>query len=636
MKEEGEHSLSELGPKSLSIGWRLSLHVAGMGVILCLTLVLSLLPFQYGRVEQDAITEARILAEAISAIYQRLGDNEPLDHARRLLLQVARTHHISLVNVNDKQGIVRYSTDSRELGLQYAIRYGVLRDENVLTVTHVVPESDSGIGSVLVVIDRDLMLSDTNRLFAQVALSLCAVIFILSFLVKGLVDRLVGARLARLLLFMENAEKGSFLTRAEIDRNDEIGRVTAGFNQLLGVITRIEARHLEEELHLVDTEMQKSMRIKLEETLYQLERSNERLKRKVQAQELLMEAAHRLGGTLEKESVVKRLMELIQEKLTWPDCAVFLVSNNHEKLNLELADYVGFSHDALTPGSRILFGEGVTGIVAQTGSPLIIGNLLREKNLKLWEWQDHPLRKEEIPQQGSLMAVPMIHKGRVMGVFVFINHETNSFDSDDVTLISALGAQTALALVNAKLYETTLELATSDPLTGVMNRRAMVRQIEYELARAQRFGTAMALLLVDVDHFKAYNDRMGHVLGDEALKAIAKVLKDNIRKVDSIARFGGEEFCVILPQVNERNVLEVANKLCQAIRTIRLRGVEKQDLGHLSVSIGVTIVKSDTHDLENEEALTNIIAAADQALYDAKRLGRDRVIINNISGALYE
>ena len=332
---------------------------------LILTVVLSLLPFQYGRVEQEAITEARILSEAISAIYQRLGDNEPLDHARRLLMQVARTPHISLVNVNDKFGFVRYSTDSRELGKQYAIRYGVLREENVLTLTHVVAESDSGIGSVLVVIDRDQMLADTNRLFAQVAISLFAVIFILSLVVKGLVDRLVSARLSRLLNFMENAETGSFLVRAEVDCNDEIGQVITGFNRLLGVITARDARHLENELNLEDAQAQKAMRIKLEETLFQLERSNERLNRKVQAQELLMEAAHRLGGTLERDAIVKRLIELIEEKLSWPVGAVFLMESSKEKAVLELAATLGINQEEIRPHTRIVIGEGIAVFVAQ-------------------------------------------------------------------------------------------------------------------------------------------------------------------------------------------------------------------------------------------------------------------------------
>ena len=95
------------------ISWRLSLLVAGIGSLLFISVVLFILPFQYGRVEEEAITEARILAEAVSTIYEQLGDDQPRDNARKLLLRVARTPHITLVNVMDKKGIVRYSTDSR-------------------------------------------------------------------------------------------------------------------------------------------------------------------------------------------------------------------------------------------------------------------------------------------------------------------------------------------------------------------------------------------------------------------------------------------------------------------------------------------------------------------------------------------
>ncbi len=220
----------------------------------------------------------------------------------------------------------------------------------------------------------------------------------------------------------------------------------------------------------------------------------------------------------------------------------------------------------------------------------------------------------------------MIHKGRVIGVFLFCDQRTGMFDSDAVALISALAAQTALAIINAELYETTLELATSDPLTGVLNRRAMVKQIEYEIARAQRFNTKLALLLVDVDHFKAYNDRMGHVLGDVALKELALALKENIRKVDTLARFGGEEFCVILPQSDIKAAREVAGKLCEAVRGLKLRGVEKQELGHLSVSIGITVVSGESEILSDDSAVTDLVALADHALYEAKRLGRDRFV----------
>lgn len=612
--------------KSMPLGWRLSLNVALISTILCLTVVLPLLPFQYGRVEQNSIAEAKILAEAVATIYQRLFNDQPHDYARRLLLHVARAPHIAMVNVMDPRGIVKYSTDSRELGKLYNLRYGMTRQDNELLITHVVSEADSNIGGVSVVIDRDLMLSDTHRLFAQVGIGLLLMIIILSVLVKGLVERLVTSRLAKLMGLIENAELGSFLIRAEVDRNDEIGHVIVGFNQLLGVITQIEARQLEREHNVEDAEVQRNIRLKLEETLFQLERSNESLKERVQAQDLLMEAAHRLGGTLKREAVVERLIALVQEKLSWPQFAVFLVEGkSQEKQYLRLVAAYGMHKEGFLLNAKVDIGEGMIGIVAQTGAPILIGNLEKEKRLKVLEYQDRALLAP-VKRTGSLMAVPMIHKGRVIGVFIFAHPNAFVFDPDDVTLISALGAQTALAIVNAELYETTLELATSDPLTEVLNRRAMVKQIEYEIARAQRFNTQVALLLVDVDHFKAYNDRMGHVLGDVALKEIAKALKDNIRKVDSVARFGGEEFCVILPQADIAAAREVASKLCAAVRGLKIRGVEKQELGHLSVSIGIAMISGETKDLDRANAVTDIIAVADRALYEAKRLGRDRFV----------
>ncbi len=604
--------------KNMPIGWRLALLVAGIGCALCLSVVLFILPFQYGRVEEEAIFEAQILAEAVATIYQQLGDDQPRDKARRLLLRVASTPH-SLINVMDQKGIVRYSTDSRELGRQYEARSGVAREEGGLSVTHMVTENESSVGFVSVMIDRDLMLSDTHRLFFQITLGIFWMIILLSVLVKGLVDRLITSRLNKLTKLFSEAEKGSFLLRAEIDRDDEIGKVNGAFNKLLGVITQVEARHLELEHDIKNASAEKELREKNADLNIELAELHEKLKDKARAHELLMEAAHRLGGTLKQEAVVERLMDLIKEKISWPQFAVFFTENKDNK-KIDLALSHGFGK--ILP-QKVIFGEGLAGIVAQTGSPLLIGNAEKELDHKLWV---NASGKALEQKSGSIMVIPMIHKGNVIGVFLFCHPEPGVFDDDDVTLISALGAQTALAIVNAELYETTLELSITDPLTGIFNRRAMMRQIEYEMARAQRFHTNLALLLVDVDHFKSYNDRMGHVLGDVALKEIAKALKESMRKVDTLARFGGEEFCVILPQADIKAAKEVASKLCEAVRALKLRGTEKQELGHLSVSIGIVVVSGDDPDLEQENAIIDFIAKADKALYEAKRLGRDRFI----------
>lgn len=612
--------------KSLSISWRLAIYVACMGFFLCLSLFLALIPFHYSRNQKQVITEAHILAEAVCAIYERLGYNEPKDFARSILLRVARTPYVSLVNVQDKNGLVNYSTDSRELGRHYDIKYGVLLQTNEIRVTHITSDTNTSIGSVTVVIDKDLMNNEVNRLFAQIAIALLIVIFLLSFLVKGLVEKLVIQRLSNLMNLVENAEQGSFLIRGKIERFDEIGHVILGFNQLLGVITQIEAKHLEKDLALQDAKAQRTIRVELEEVLAELKDSNEKLERKVQAQELLMQAAHRLGGTLNKEAIVERLVMLIQEKLKNIAFVIFLIDQkNKEKQFLYVAAQYGLQ-DALPAKSKIIFSEGITGMVAKTGSLIRINNLEKETEPKFWE----TFEKVPLPiitkKFGAFISVPMIHKGKVLGVIDLFNQASKSFDADDEALLSALAALVALTIVNAELYETTLELATSDPLTGIMNRRAMVRQIQYELARSQRFNTQMAILLIDVDFFKAYNDRMGHVLGDAALKGIVEQLQKNLRKVDTLARFGGEEFCVILPQTDLENALDVAKKLCESVRNLKIRGAEKQNFGYLSVSIGIVIVPNDIKNLDNENAINDILNIADKALYEAKSQGRDKFI----------
>lgn len=620
-KQNGQDQIKQ--KKSLPIAWRLALHVACIGILLCLTILFSLLPFQYSKIEKEAVVEARILAEAVSTIYQNLNEEQPHEYARRLLLRVARMPHISQVNVLDKNGYVKYSTDSRDLGKKMPINFGVLHEDDFITVSHVVSEQNTLIGSVSVIVDRKLIISDIHKIFAQAGIALFVMIFILALLVKGLMESLVSYRLLRLLQLVDNAHEGYFLSRVIVDRNDEIGKLTSGLNYLLGIITKAEAYHLERDHGLQDALAQKNIRLKLEETFDQLKVSNEKLERKVQAQNLLMQSAHSLGGTLKREAIVERLLALIEEKLHWPLFAIFLRSiQENEKNSLKLAGSLGMPKELL-PNTSVEVGEGIIGLVAQTASPIVISDLETDTSIKVWENQKKISFFNYVRKTGSMMVIPMTHKGVVIGVMVFLNEKINSFDSDDADLMCALGAQAALALANAALYEKTLELATVDPLTLVLNRRAMVKNIEYELARAQRFKSKAALLLVDVDHFKHYNDRMGHVLGDVVLKQIAEVLKLNIRKVDSVARFGGEEFCIILPQADAESSNEVAKKLCDAVREIKPQGYEKQPLGFLSISIGIAILPDDVDDISNENAITDLIAAADKALYAAKDKGRN-------------
>jgi diguanylate cyclase (GGDEF)-like protein len=174
-----------------------------------------------------------------------------------------------------------------------------------------------------------------------------------------------------------------------------------------------------------------------------------------------------------------------------------------------------------------------------------------------------------------------------------------------------------LERANARLEE----LAVTDGLTGLYNHRHFRERLDHELARAHRRGEPVSLLMADVDRFKLYNDKNGHLAGDRALKTIATILKRGRRAADLVARYGGEEFVVILVGAPKKAAAQVADYLRRQIQDTELVGEESQPGGRLTISFGVASYPQDG------ETHTDILMAADAALYDAKERGRNRVAL---------
>ncbi|MBW4935122.1 sensor domain-containing diguanylate cyclase [Marinobacter sp. F4206] len=168
------------------------------------------------------------------------------------------------------------------------------------------------------------------------------------------------------------------------------------------------------------------------------------------------------------------------------------------------------------------------------------------------------------------------------------------------------------------------ELATRDPLTGLLNRRELTRLMEEELERAKRYQRTMALLWIDFDHFKDVNDTYGHAAGDSVLKAVSRLLLDSVRAVDSVGRFGGEEFVIVLPEMEVAEARETADRLRRQVGSL------PQPLGDgrtvpLTISVGVAVYPS--HGL----TAAALCAAADKAMYRAKERGRNCVSMAHLS-----
>lgn len=171
--------------------------------------------------------------------------------------------------------------------------------------------------------------------------------------------------------------------------------------------------------------------------------------------------------------------------------------------------------------------------------------------------------------------------------------------------------------VERAYHEEVFRLSTTDGLTQVWNRRYFMEQLARELSRARRYKRPMSLILLDIDHFKRINDRYGHLAGDHVLKQLATALRNNLRQDDIVGRFGGEEFTVLLPEIDREGALQLAEKLRRLIEGTRFPF--EQDAIEVTISLGVAGAAADTAEVDD------LLRAADARLYEAKRGGRNRV-----------
>ncbi len=204
----------------------------------------------------------------------------------------------------------------------------------------------------------------------------------------------------------------------------------------------------------------------------------------------------------------------------------------------------------------------------------------------------------------AILLVPPSGSGQPYGV-------------QDIQYITRIVRFASIAIENASLFRQ----ATTDRMTGLFSHHFFEKTLDEELERARRYNSTFSLVMFDIDHFKKFNDAYGHLQGDRIIREIAKLLCKSIRQVDFPARYGGEEFAVILPAVDVKGALVVAERLRKRVETF---GFPSADDGgatlHVTISVGVT-----EFDAESAYAPSEVIREADRALYQSKEKGRNRV-----------
>jgi diguanylate cyclase (GGDEF)-like protein len=221
--------------------------------------------------------------------------------------------------------------------------------------------------------------------------------------------------------------------------------------------------------------------------------------------------------------------------------------------------------------------------------------------------------------RGSTMCVGMQAEGRTLGVLHIRSDRTGAFGEKDQQLALAIADQVGLAIQRALLFEEINRLAATDALTGVFNVRRLEAVLQEEVSRARRYERSVSFLMVDVDNLKAYNDTLGHQQGDVALSQIASIVDSTTRDVDKVFRYGGDEFCVVLPETDAEEAAVVGEKIRRAISEFHFAGEEKVPEGTLTISVGVACFPRDA------ETEKDLVGQADFALYAAKQGGRNSV-----------
>jgi diguanylate cyclase (GGDEF)-like protein len=323
----------------------------------------------------------------------------------------------------------------------------------------------------------------------------------------------------------------------------------------------------------------------------------------------LRDSLERIGDTLTSTHDLDGLLQVVLETavVTLQAQAGVVLHLSADRLQL-VAEH-GLHETGLTAPAMVAPGEGVLGRVLATGEPA---------RGRLGSGPEALAPVESEPSTGEVLAVPLRSMGNVVGVLALYDRvDGRPFDNGDEDGLRTLAGQASIAVDNVHLHHEAQRLSTTDPLTGLWNFRYLSMSLAREIERSTRFDRPLAVLMLDLDHFKQVNDVHGHARGDTVLRELAQRVQEQIREVDTFARYGGEEFVVVLPETTVEGAAQLADRICEAIRREPFR-VEGEAPLDITLSIGGAAFP------DHGSTPATLMRSADRALYVAKAEGRNR------------
>ncbi len=333
------------------------------------------------------------------------------------------------------------------------------------------------------------------------------------------------------------------------------------------------------------------------------------LEAQVKALKDLIEVARAVVSTLDLDTVLQAILTSAMRFAEMPAGSIALYDRERNELSLH-------AHAGLTAGfvrkeRWVLKAGGLTELVLKGGEIQFV------EDTSQTEFFNNPIAVREGIK--SLICMPLMLHKKIVGILYLDDFVPRQFDRERLELLSILASFAAMAIDNARVHNRTRLMAITDSLTGLHNRRYLQQILGQEQNRARRYKKTFSMLMMDVDDFKLFNDRYGHINGDRVLEMVGKIMVRTLRSMDYAFRYGGEEFIALLPETRLDNALLVAERLRAAIEKETVVMFDGSFSSGITVSIGVA---SYPRDADNQDELLNCI---DSLLYKAKETGKNKI-----------
>ncbi len=360
-----------------------------------------------------------------------------------------------------------------------------------------------------------------------------------------------------------------------------------------------QLQHFQESINIINDQLAAGIKNKLS--------LQDKIKRYASLKEIIEEINKNFELDSIAEALVSAAFNLIS--LNKGTCLLYIVDHQTQRLNL---------YKTKKEGHRLIIkakeGDIFDLWVLRHANPLFIEDIGRD-----FRFDPEKIKRQKVRLIASLISAPFVSENRFLGILRVDSEQPHSYSQDDLRFLAAICDLGAVAIENSEYFKNASDLAVHDGLTAFYRKGYFLERIKEECRRSLKYNKDCSLLMLDIDYFKKYNDTFGHTAGDIVLKNLSQSITENLKDKNSIvSRFGGEEFCIILPDLEKKKAAIVAEELRKVIQTNKI--VLRRQETNVTVSIGVAVCPGDAKDE------TGLIFKADKAMYEAKQKGRNRVV----------